>query len=515
MATETTEQIVREAPEIEAYKLGLLQSAKALPAPVLPGYQVAGMSPEQISAIQSGMGGIGAYRPYLQAGQENLGQGAATTAEAANILRGADTRGQFAAAQESYNLAAQPAAAVGALSNVAGAGMGLLGQGAADINYAQQMAQQAQQANLAPSQAMMMQSAVNAQMAGPQFGQAAGVIGQGIGSLQGAAQGYDPQSAQAFMNPYQQQVIDATMAQMDRQAKIAQQGVSAQAVRSGAFGGSREGIQRAEMERNLLDQKTSAVANLMSQGYSQSQAQSLQAFEQQQQRQMGQGQALQGAGAQLGSLESQRAQQALQAAQYTGGVGQNIGAQNLQQAGLGQSAASLYGQLGTSEAGLAGQYANIAGQQANILGQQSQLQQQIGQGIGGLATQQFGVGSQMAQGLGSLGGQLGNLGVQQGALGQTAQGLGQQDVNFQYNLGSQIQRQTQAELDAQRATSMQTALQPQQQIAFLSDIYKGAPSTQMSAMTQNQAAPSPFQQVAGLATGALATAGAAKTAGLF
>jgi hypothetical protein len=205
----------------------------------------------------------------------------------------------------------------------------------------------------------------------------------------------------------------------------------------------------------------------------------------------------------------------LQAAQYTGGVGQNIGAQNLQQAGLGQSAASLYGQLGTSEAGLAGQYANIAGQQANILGQQSQLQQQIGQGIGGLATQQFGVGQQMAQGLGSLGGQLGNLGVQQAALGQTAQGLGQQDVNFQYNLGSQVQRQTQAELDAQRATSMQTALQPQQQLAFLSDIYKGAPSTQMSAMTQNQAAPSPFQQVAGLATGALATAGAAKTAGIF
>jgi hypothetical protein len=192
MATETTEQIVREAPEIEAYKLGLLQSAKALPAPVLPGYQVAGMSPEQISAMQRGISGIGAYQPYLQAGQQNLGAGAATTAEAADVLRGADTRGQFAAAQQSYNLAAQPAAAVGALSNVAGAGMGLLGAGASDINYAQQMAQQAQQANLAPSQAMMMQSAVNAQMAGPQFGQAAGVIGQGIGSLQGAAQAYNP-----------------------------------------------------------------------------------------------------------------------------------------------------------------------------------------------------------------------------------------------------------------------------------------------------------------------------------
>jgi hypothetical protein len=178
-------------------------------------------------------------------------------------------------------------------------------------------------------------------------------------------------------------------------------------------------------------------------------------------------------------------------------------------------AAGQFGQLAGQQGALAGQYANIAGQQANILGQQSQLQQQIGQGIGGLATQQFGVGQQMAQGLGSLGGQLGNLGVQQAALGQTAQGLGQQDVNFQYNLGAQLQRQTQAELDAQRATNMQTALQPMQQIGFLSDIYKGAPTSTMSALTKDQAAPSPFQQVAGLAAGALGTAGAVKQAGLF
>jgi hypothetical protein len=53
---------------------------------------------------------------------------------------------------------------------------------------------------------------------------------------------------------------------------------------------------------------------------------------------------------------------------------------------------------------------------------------------------------------------------------------------------------------------MQNAMQPFQNIAFLSDIYKGAPSTQMALTQQAQAAPSPFQQIAGLATGAAATA---------
>jgi hypothetical protein len=60
---------------------------------------------------------------------------------------------------------------------------------------------------------------------------------------------------------------------------------------------------------------------------------------------------------------------------------------------------------------------------------------------------------------------------------------------------------------------LQSAYQPYQQLAFLSDIYKGAPSTQMALTTQAAPAPSPFQQVAGLATGLLATGAAAKQAG--
>jgi len=134
---------------------------------------------------------------------------------------------------------------------------------------------------------------------------------------------------------------------------------------------------------------------------------------------------------------------------------------------------------------------------------------QLGQGIGSLPGQQFGIGLQMWQGIGALGGQMGQMGMDQAALGQSAQQLGQGDVNFLYNLGAQQQRQQQAELDATRASKMQTAMQPYQQLAFQSDIYRGAPSTQMSMATQSTPSPSPFQQIAGLGTGLVAAGAAA------
>ena len=68
MATTTSEQIVREAPDIEAYKLGLLQSAKELvDTPVnIPAQQIAGMSQMQQDALTRTQAGVGAYEPYLQ-----------------------------------------------------------------------------------------------------------------------------------------------------------------------------------------------------------------------------------------------------------------------------------------------------------------------------------------------------------------------------------------------------------------------------------------------------------------
>ena len=56
-STNISEQYVREAPDIEAYKLGLMQSAQALQMPNLPAYQVAGMTDQQIAALNAGQAG--------------------------------------------------------------------------------------------------------------------------------------------------------------------------------------------------------------------------------------------------------------------------------------------------------------------------------------------------------------------------------------------------------------------------------------------------------------------------
>ena len=97
MATERVEQISREAEPIEKAKTELMAAARALQAPVLPDYQVAGLQKSQLDAIAAGQrgtlqSGIGAYTPFMQAGQAALTAGTATTGEAADVLRGSDTR---------------------------------------------------------------------------------------------------------------------------------------------------------------------------------------------------------------------------------------------------------------------------------------------------------------------------------------------------------------------------------------------------------------------------------------
>ena len=524
--TTRQESILRELPEIEQYKTGLLGSAKSLVDTaninalsgqyLTPDYEVAGMSPDQLAALQMGRQGIGAYQPYLTAASQGVTAGAGTLGEAADVLRGADTRNQFGAAQAAMNQAAIPIQQMGQSAQLATAGVPLIGQGAQGIGAAQQMANQYAQANMGQSLSTLGQAERIAAGAAPtDFSQAQGTLGQGIGALQGAAQMYDPSSAQAFMNPYQQQVIDESIRQINRQGDISRQNLQAQATRAGAFGGSREGVQRAELERALAEQKNAAIVGGLSQGYNQAAGQAQQAFEQQQARQLQQAQGLQGAAGLQGQFGQTQQQQALQQAQALQGIGGLYGQQSLQQAQLGQGAAGLQGNLSGQLAGLSGLYGSAAGQQANILGQQSQLGQSMASGIGNLASQQFGIGAQMAQGLGSLGTQQANVGMQQAALGQQAQALGQQDTNFLYNLGSSQQKQAQAELDASRQNELQQNMQPYQQLGFLSDIYKGAPTSQMGITSASAPTQSPFMQAAGLGIAGVSAAAAGSRAGIL
>ena len=94
----------------------------------------------------------------------------------------------------------------------------------------------------------------------------------GAGFNQAAANLADPsQDYKAFMSPYQQQIIDTTMADYDRQAQISQQGISQNALTAGAFGGSRQGVAEAEYQSNSDRNRAAVLAGLYGQGYNQAQ----------------------------------------------------------------------------------------------------------------------------------------------------------------------------------------------------------------------------------------------------
>ena len=115
--------------------------------------------------------------------------------------------------------------------------------------------------------------------------QARGMSG-GLGGYQQyltqAEQYSGPQAYQQFMSPYQQQVIDTTLSEFDRQRQIAQQQIGARAIQSGAFGGAREGVQQAEFGAQSLQDRAALQAQLLQQGFGQAQTAAAQAFQQQQ-----------------------------------------------------------------------------------------------------------------------------------------------------------------------------------------------------------------------------------------
>jgi hypothetical protein len=246
----------------------------------------------------------------------------------------------------------------------------------------------------------------------------AGAIGQGIGTtLSGApllAQtvgAYDPRSYQQFMDPYMEDVIAQTQADIGRQGQIQAQNIGAQAVRGGAFGGSRQAVAEQELNRNIMEQQARTGAQMRSAGFQQAQQQAQNAFQNQMARQ--------------------------------------------------QSAAQLFGALG--------------------------------------------------QGVGALGGQLTKAGLSQAALGESAQAASQRDINALMSLGGLEQAQAQAELDAGRVSALEQAYEPYQRIGFMSDIFRGVPTTQSTLQTTSAPDPSFLSQLAGIGMGI----GGLSQAGLF
>jgi hypothetical protein len=119
--------------------------------------------------------------------------------------------------------------------------------------------------------------------------QSAGQYFGGAGQAQQAAAGMvGPQAYQAYMSPYQQDVIDTSLREYDIQAQKGLPGLAAQAISAGAFGGGREGVQRAEYQSASDRNRAALQAQLLQQGYGQAQQAAAQAFGQQQQLAAGQ-----------------------------------------------------------------------------------------------------------------------------------------------------------------------------------------------------------------------------------
>ena len=142
--------------------------------------------------------------------------------------------------------------------------------------------------------------------------QAEGLAG-GLGGfqpyLQAAQAATGPQAYQQYMSPYQQDVIGTTLQEYDIQAQKGLPQLAAQAISAGAFGGGREGVQRAEYQSASDRNRAALQAQLLQQGYGQAQQAAAQAFGQQQQLsagQLGLGQAQMGLASAYPSLLGQQ-----------------------------------------------------------------------------------------------------------------------------------------------------------------------------------------------------------------
>jgi len=129
---------------------------------------------------------------------------------------------------------------------------------------------------------------------GPQFTAGLGALTQqaigqagGLGAyapyLQAAEAATGPTAYQQYMSPYQQDVIGTTLKEFDVQAQKGLPQLAAQAIGAGAFGGGREGVQRAEYQTASDRNRAALQAQLLQQGFGQAQQLAAQQYGQQMQ----------------------------------------------------------------------------------------------------------------------------------------------------------------------------------------------------------------------------------------
>ena len=367
----------------------------------------------------------------------------------------------------------------GAASDLAAsAGQGALGTTGAAMGYGSMGAGYGQQgANIGTTQGLgygAMGAGYGAQgagTAGTALGYGANAAGIGNQAVGASGQGFnaganyqrmatDPNSIQAYMNPYVAASMAPQLQLMNQQLAQTQAQNQAQAVKQGAYGGSRQAVQQGLTQQNA----DLAKQQLIAQGYDT-------AFKNAQQAQQ--------FGSTLGIQGLQAGTQALQA----GIQGQQAGLQGVQgaQAGYAQG-------IQGAQAGLQGTNAALAGTAQGIQGAQAGLQ-----GVQG-AQAGYNIANQSAQNLGQLGTQ--QLAAQQAI------------INQQNTFGAQQQAQEQQIINNAINNYAMAQNYPQQQLAFYNSMIRGY-ATPTTSTSQYLAAPNTTSQLAGLAATGLGAYGAA------
>ena len=133
----------------------------------------------------------------------------------------------------------------------------------------------------------------------------------------------------------------------------------------------------------------------------------------------------------------------------------------------------------------------------------------------GMAERQLERERGIADQMGIMGLRQAQVGQNLAQLGQLGTALGREEQGFLFDLGERERAKRQAGIDAVRQTQLQQLYEPYQRYGFLSDIFKGAPSSQQTLLQAASPAVSPFQQFAGLGIAGLSAAAGAQKAGLF
>ena len=307
----TQETVVREDPYTEAYKRGLFES-------------VFGLVNQQMGFEQVPTG------QYDAAGNPIV--------ETRPIMDGGRPVGPaYAPPQQVAGMSPMQQQARALLQENLGAGQDYLRGGLGSVMRGGQLYEQAAQ-----------------QAAGTSPADPYGFQQRAATAIEGGMEAFDPSGIEAFFNPYEDQVVQQVQQDFDKARRMQEAQSAAQAVGSGAFGGSRAAIAEQEAMRNLNQAELNALGQLRQQGFGAAMTAAQNAQENQQRR-------------------------ALTGGSYLGNLGSTFGQ-------LGQRDVELLGNLGRGIADLGGMQADLGVTATNLmrgdvsalssLGGQDQMQQQ-------------------------------------------------------------------------------------------------------------------------------------------